>query len=94
MKCVHFTERMVEFAGLSSKVKVFHGSVSTSNELFGSCGSGMKQILLENHGCSAFNVLFIDHDKIKYIEDLNIIESCGLLKSGKNYSRQFMKNDI
>ena len=94
MKCVQFTERMVEFAGLSGKVKVFHGSVSTSDELFGSCGSGIKQILLENHGCSAFNILFIDHDKMKYIEDLNIIESCGLLTSGKNYSRQFINNNI
>lgn len=92
-KCVHFTERMVEYAGLSNKVKIFHGSVSTSNGLFGPYGLGIKEILQKNHGSDSLDILFIDHDKVKYIDDLKIIESCGLLKSGKKeyYWRGFLQ---
>lgn len=71
---------MVEFAGLRNKVSVMLGSVSTSTKLFQE--SGFKKILLERHKCDHFNVLFIDHDKARYLEDLQIIESNGLLKKG------------
>lgn len=75
-----YTQKMVDFAGLGNKVSVMLGSVSTSAELFQE--SGLKNILLERHKCDYFNVLFIDHDKARYLEDLKIIESNGLLKKG------------
>jgi predicted O-methyltransferase YrrM len=84
---VAYTQKMVDFAGLGNKVSVMLGSVSTSTELFQE--SGLKKILLERHKCDHFNVLFIDHDKARYLEDLQIIESNGLLKKGKVY-----RNDI
>jgi predicted O-methyltransferase YrrM len=80
---VAYTQKMVDFAGLGNKVSVMLGSVSTSSELFQE--SGLKKILLERHKCDHFNVLFIDHDKARYLEDLQIIESNGLLEKGAVY---------
>lgn len=104
---------MVEFAGLSHRVKVIHGSVGTSEAIFGSNGLGMKEMLRDRGsdtraqrdigsdcrdikgenlrsdsrfqgvpGSDFFDIVFIDHDKARYLEDLKIIEACGMLKSG------------
>lgn len=81
-----YTQKMLDFAGLGNKVSVMLGSVSTSTELFQE--SGLKKIILERHKCDHVNVLFIDHDKVRYLEDLQIIESNGLLRKGavhRNY---------
>ena len=53
------------------------GSGSSSGSI-----SGFKEMLERNHGSSYLDVLFIDHDKSKYLSDLKIIESCDLLQSG------------
>ena len=72
---------MIDFAGLSHKVRVIHGSVATSHTLFQE--SGLRDLLLERHGRSHFDAVFIDHDKAMYLDDLKVIESCGLLRKGK-----------
>ena len=71
---------MVDYAGLGNKISVMLGSVSSSTLLFQE--SGFKKMLLERHKCGHLNVLFIDHDKARYLEDLQIIESNGLLQTG------------
>ena len=60
------------------------GSSSDPNSVFNfhfTCG--FQKMLQKNHGTNYVNILFIDHDKSKYFSDLKIIESLGLLKSGK-----------
>jgi predicted O-methyltransferase YrrM len=79
-RCVEYTKRMIDFAGLSSKVEVILGSVSSSHSLF--LKSGFKDMLISRHQCEHLDVLFIDHDKAQYLDDLMRIESCGLLSTG------------
>ena len=71
---------MIDFAGLSSKVQVILGSISSSHSLF--LESGFKDMLISKHQCDHLDVLFIDHDKAQYLDDLIRIESCGLLSTG------------
>ena len=71
-QCVAWTNQLVQYAGLSHKVKVIHGTcddLTTLSQLHESIGQSVS-------------LLFIDHDKRKYLSDLNIIESYGLMKSG------------
>lgn len=75
-KCAMWTERMVEFAGLGDKVKVVVGTV-TPDFL-----AGTLTPLLETAGKSAIDMLFLDHDKASYLEDLLTFERSGLLLSG------------
>lgn len=70
---------MIEYAGLSDKVKVILGNISTNKTLI---KEDLNNLLISNHGINTIDVLFIDHDKLKYLDDLNIIENCGLLKTG------------
>lgn len=73
--CVNWTKRLVEFAGLSDRVIVIHGSINnpmTMNQI-------RANILNED---KKFDLIFIDHDKNLYLKDLLIIESAQLLKSG------------
>ena len=82
-RCVFHTQRMIDFAGLSSKVRVIHGSVASS-PLF-SQESKFKELLLQRHDRAHFDVVFIDHDKAMYLDDLQVIESCKLLRKGKYF---------
>lgn len=72
---------MIDFAGLSHKVQVIHGSVGSSHDLFQE--SGLRELLMQRHGRCHFDAVFIDHDKAMYLDDLKVIESCGLLRKGK-----------
>lgn len=37
-------------------------------------------MILEKHGQDYLDILFIDHDKKMYLDDLNVIEEAGLLR--------------
>lgn len=38
--------------------------------------------MLEKHGQDYIDVLFIDHDKKMYLDDLCVIEKAGILRTG------------
>ncbi|ETO76330.1 hypothetical protein F444_08249 [Phytophthora nicotianae P1976] len=62
--------KMIEYAGLSDMVTIIVGTYGDNYEK-----------LKEQH-VDHVDVFFIDHDKKKYKSDLEIIEQCGLLRSG------------
>jgi catechol O-methyltransferase len=66
--CCTWTNRLCKKAGLSSNVCILEGGVD----------AGIQSLLdLDIH----IDVLFIDHDKIKYLDDLKLFEAAGLLQS-------------
>lgn len=67
--CCAWTRRLCEKAGLSSRVKVLEGCVE----------AGIEALLKEG---VLIDILFIDHDKAQYLQDLQLLESSGLLKKG------------
>lgn len=69
-KCVGWTRRMVSYANLDSVVTVIASSASEVDS--------WRLNLSKEH----IDVLFIDHDKAQYLNDLLRIEQAGLLKSG------------
>ena len=62
---------MVQFAGLSDKVKVIMGSVEEK-----------LHVLAEVYGIKAVDAIFIDHAKERYLPDLLLVENAGLLQKG------------
>jgi catechol O-methyltransferase len=66
--CCAWTRRLCNKAGLSSKVKILEGGVE----------AGIESLLKEG---VQIDVLFIDHDKIMYLNDLKLFEAAGLLTS-------------
>jgi catechol O-methyltransferase len=69
---------MVDFAGLSNKVKVILGNVNNDNLIR---GNALRNKIIEKHGQDYLDILFIDHDKKMYLNDLNVIEEAGLLRT-------------
>ena len=68
-ECVKWTKRMVEFACLDTVVQVVHSSAADINT--------WKVALGPKH----IDLLFIDHDKARYLADLLLIEEAGLFRS-------------
>lgn len=66
--CCSWTNRLCNKAGVSSKVCILEGGV----------GAGIETLLTKN---VQIDILFIDHDKIKYLDDLKLFEAAGLLVS-------------
>lgn len=82
--CVKWTERMVSFAGLSDRVKVI-------NQPANNCNEWKQQISLHRssgndrtvHDSNIFiDILFIDHDKASYLNDLQATLHARMLKTG------------
>jgi catechol O-methyltransferase len=69
---------MLGYAGLSDKVKVILGNVDNDNLIK---GNELRNMILEKHGQDYLDILFIDHDKQMYLNDLNVIEEAGLLRT-------------
>lgn len=69
-RCVGWTKRMVEYAGLADRVTVIESSA-------GECQT-WRNHLTKPH----IDLLFIDHDKAQYLNDLRTLESAQLLRSG------------
>lgn len=69
-KCVDWTRRMINYAGLQDVVTVIACPASDVN-------SWRSELCKES-----IDFLFIDHDKSQYLNDLVHIEQAGLLKSG------------
>jgi len=69
-KCVGWTRRMIKYANLHDVVTVVATPASEVNT--------WRSELSKGH----IDVLFIDHDKSQYLNDLLRIEQAGLLKSG------------
>ena len=63
--------KVLEFAGLSSKVTVLVGTVETR-----------LPTLQTKYGVKEVDLLFIDHVKGLYLSDLNRVEAAGLLVKG------------
>ncbi len=70
INCVQWTRRLIDFAGLSDRVTVIHAGAQQCNQ--------WKAQLTR----PSIDLLFIDHDKKAYYDDLKIIEQEGLLVSG------------
>jgi catechol O-methyltransferase len=66
-KCVEWTQRLASLAGLSDNVEVIEGEVPAAIER-------LKLILT-----APINLLLIDHDKVRYLNDLILFEESGLL---------------
>ena len=58
--------QMVEFAGLNHKIKIINGSAD--------------RMIPRLHG--TFDLVFLDHEKDRYLPDLKLIERYGLIKDG------------
>lgn len=69
-KCVGYTRRMLSYANLDEMVTVIGSAASE-------CSTWRSQ-LNKDH----VDVLFIDHDKAQYLNDLIRVEKAGLLQSG------------
>lgn len=69
-KCVMWTRRMLEYAGLSDVVTVVESSAAGVDS--------WRPLLHKDH----INLLFVDHDKAQYLNDLNRLEQANLLRSG------------
>ena len=67
--CVKWTQRMVDLANLTDKVEVL-------------LGSSIEVLPYLKEKVESIDLLFLDHDKSKYLQDLLVFESSGLLKSG------------
>lgn len=111
-KCVAWTQRMVEFAGLSDRVRVLHSAVDSQaldslqgliaadyRRLFPPASASTTASTSANTSASrhsnnsewaqrsatevpAIDLLFIDHEKSLYLDDLKIVESHQLLTAG------------
>lgn len=67
--CCNWTRRLCCKAGITSKVHVIEGDAESAIDMLSSNGVRI-------------DVLFIDHDKSKYLTDLIRFEASGLLKPG------------
>jgi catechol O-methyltransferase len=79
-KCVRWTSQLVEFAGLSDRVRVIQGVISS--DLLRNVSDSIQGIFPNMQGPPRIDVLFVDHDKKMYYSDLKIVEASGLLQSG------------
>jgi catechol O-methyltransferase len=79
--CVRWTNRLLEYAGVSDRVRVIEGVVNedTLTVIRNSIQTD-TQSSVQLH--PLIDVLFIDHDKKLYLQDLKTMESSGLLHSG------------
>jgi catechol O-methyltransferase len=75
-KCVQWTLRMLDMAGLLDRVHVIRGAVNAASL------EELKDTLQRVHERSTIDALFVDHDKKLYLQDLQLIEGSGLLRSG------------
>ena len=66
-KCCDWTRRLCSKAGVLSKVKILEGEVSSGIDVLLKSGVNI-------------DILFIDHDKHMYLDDLMRFESSALLK--------------
>ena len=79
LACVRWTERLVKYAGLESKVVVLHATVKSSIET----SLLLNTILAKRSNIKpAIDLVFIDHDKSSYCKDLQLIIQQNLLRSG------------
>ena len=72
-KCVQWTKQLIKWAGLENKVTVIHMDVSNEDELF-------KR--LKTDITDTIDLLFIDHEKSRYLTDLIAFERSGLMTKG------------
>lgn len=73
-QCVGYTQRMVNFAGLSDRVIVLCQAASEIETWSSAAGLA--------HGGPFIAFLLIDHEKSRYLPDLRAIETSGFLQSG------------
>ena len=78
-KCVNWTTKLIEYAGLENKITVLHMDVSKDVELFKTLKDNIYDKYKTN---SAIDLLFIDHEKSRYLTDLKAFEMSGLMKEG------------
>ncbi|KAH9552875.1 hypothetical protein CY35_09G089500 [Sphagnum magellanicum] len=71
---VEIGTQMIHHAGLSSKVQVVHGILSTKID-------ELKQ-QLKSMGASTFDFVFIDHHKEYYLPDFLLLKEAGLISKG------------
>jgi predicted O-methyltransferase YrrM len=74
--CVEWTRRMAELSGLSSYITVIQTQVDSP-----SFSTKLTDTLLANNmssGCDGIDLVFIDHDKARYLDDLLILEGMRL----------------
>ena len=79
-KCLFWTQRLVDYAGLADKVTVIQSAASD-------CENWSKMLTNTNSDGGdninfSIDVLFIDHDKAQYLPDLTAVVQAGLLRSG------------
>ncbi|KAJ7520012.1 hypothetical protein O6H91_20G063400 [Diphasiastrum complanatum] len=65
---------MIDFAGLSSKVQVIEGILSTRMEEL--------RTILQEMNARYFDVVFIDHDKGAYLSDMLLLKESSLIGQG------------
>lgn len=71
--CVRWTTKLLQFSGLKNRVQIIHGSLDQKE----TC-SQVNNILQQNK----FSFVFIDHDKLRYLDDLQILEANNWMRSG------------
>lgn len=78
-KCVNYTKKLIDYAGLENKITVIHMDVSNDNELF----RILKNDIYNKYKSDCtIDLLFIDHEKSRYLTDLLAFERSGLMKKG------------
>lgn len=85
-KCVQLTRRLVEYAGLSDRVHVIHSNASETAVWTTAIAKHLasKDLSISDRSIEdlqwKIDLLFIDHDKVQYLNDLKGIISMGLLQ--------------
>lgn len=72
-KCVQWTNQLISYAGLENNITVIHMDVSNEDELFKRLKTDIKDTI---------DLLFIDHEKSRYLTDLLAFEKSGLMTTG------------
>lgn len=85
-KCVNWSKKLIAYAGLENKITVLHLDVSNEIELFKRLKKDISNIDNnddDDENCDCFiDLLFIDHEKSRYLSDLLAFEKSGLIKQG------------
>lgn len=71
-KCIEWTQRMVEFAGVQDKVTLIEGVIDEIT----------IEVLRNKIRPKCIDIVFIDHDKQRYCHDLQFVDEHDLLKQG------------
>jgi catechol O-methyltransferase len=75
---IHVARGLIELAGLTSKITVLHLDILGTNQQL------IDLLKMNNITCSKVNVdlVFFDHDKDAYLDDLQELEKAGIVRKG------------